>query len=144
MSTFILNTYLAENTLDKYMKENCIDKKTNDDINVFQKLANRRYVHEEKCDQNLINVNFNEILIGDVIHVSYCTYSQRYMCEEEYQSFTRKVFFIDNENQNILFYYNQFDKSTKQFVKIITSLSRPYCSYYGDQRGYSLSIYKLI
>lgn len=143
MLSIILNTYLAEDTVKKYMKENDIAERIEDNACIFKKLANRRYVHKEFCDQNLVDVNFDDISIGDIIQVSYCTYSQRYMCEEEYQSFTGNVFFVDSENQNMLFSYDQFDKSTKKFIKIITSLSRPYCSYYGDQQGYFVSMRKL-
>jgi hypothetical protein len=63
---------------------------------------------------------------------------------DEYQSFVGKVFFIDDENRNALFYYDKFDKQSKKFIKTITSLSRPYCSYFGDSPGYSTCIQRVV
>lgn len=143
MSDIILDTHLSCDTMSLYMKENNIDNEIADRSIIFNKLLNRRYIKDdEQCSE--IYVNFDEICIGDIIKVSYCTDSQRYMLEEEYQSFTGKVFFIDIVNKNILFYYDNFDKQSKKFIKTITSLLRPHCSYFGDTRGYSASMKKLI
>lgn len=145
MSNVILDVHLSCNTISLYMEENNISEEITDGMIIFNKLSNRRYIQPTDCDQiTESDVSFDEIKIGDIIKVSYCTDSQRYMFDEEYQSFTGKVFFIDTKNNNVLFYYDKFDNQSKQFVKTITSLLRPYCSYFGDQPGYSARTQKLI
>lgn len=138
MSNIVLNTHLSCDTLALYMKENNISEEITDNMIIFNKLSNRRYVQPTDHSLNVENnIGIDEIKIGDIIKVSYCTDSQRYMFDEEYQTFTGRVFFIDIKNKNILFYYDKFDEKSGKFIKTITSLLRPYCSYYGDHPGYS-------
>lgn len=144
MTLIRLNTYFANNTIDLYKKENSIDENNTENEHIFKKLQKLKYVYNSiYCNYEEHLTNFDEIKIGDTVRISYCTNSQLNMMNEEYQPFVGIVFFIDNLNHNMLIYYDLFDKSSNKFIKIITSLSRPNCSYFGDQRGYSTSIYKL-
>lgn len=147
MFDIILNTHLSDDTISHYMKNNNINDECVDIYIIFNKLSNRRYIQPINIDNHQFDefhIRFDEICIGDIIKVSYCTNSQRYMLEDEYQSFIGKVFFIDIVNRNILFYNDKFDKQSGKFIKTITSLLRPYCSYFGDQSGYSIFMKKII
>lgn len=130
--------HLSEETIKLYAKERGYLEETIDDIEIFSNLENRRYISDENFEflDNLERVKIENLKIGDIVRVSYCTYSQKYMMEEEYQPFMGKVFFIDTINQNVLFYYDKYDRCSKKFIKTITSLLRPHCSYFGESKGH--------
>jgi hypothetical protein len=142
MSNIVTNLYLSDDTLKLYTKNNHICD--NDDLQIiFNLLSNRRYIYNDKIEHSLRRLNFSEISVGDVIKVTYITYSQLKMDYDEYQPFIGKVFFIDEKNHNILFYYDKYDEHKRSFIKTITSSIRPGCSYFGNEDGFVTIFEKL-
>jgi hypothetical protein len=103
----------------------------------FENYNDADNLFDDISDLNLETIGLGEISVGDVIYVSYCPNSQKYLYDDEYRPFLGKVLFVDVERNDALFYYRASDNK-----KVIVSLNRPNCSYFGDNKGYGYSLKK--
>jgi hypothetical protein len=103
----------------------------------FQNYNNLDNLYDDLSDLNLETIKLDQISVGDVIYVSYCPDSQKYLYDDEYRPFLGRVLFVDAERNDALFYY-----CTEDNKRVITSLNRPNCSYFGDHKGYGYYLRK--
>jgi hypothetical protein len=136
-----LNNFLPNrDTLDEYKYEemfnDLIDLKKYSIFLDFDKIP---YTKNNETP----HYNLNHIAINDIILLEYIPYSQKYIdfyCE---QKIGGVVFFVDIQNNNALLYYDTYVESANEYIRMICSLEREYCSFYGDTRGYDYIIHKM-
>jgi hypothetical protein len=104
-------------------------------IKSFPKI--NEYYHRPSFEQTEY-VSMDELKIGHEVYVQYMPMSQKYIDYYDEQNVCGKVIFIDVENDDALLI---FDSGGEHVTRRIMSINRDYCSYYGDSRGYSISIY---
>ena len=105
---------------------------------IFREYFNKHTFPQFQVQNNYstISTNIDLLSIGDKIKVSYLPYSQKYI--DYYQTIYGKIFYLDIENNNGLVYRDENNK------KIISSIEKEYCSYFGDTPGYCIYIEKII
>lgn len=86
-------------------------------------------------------IAFSDIKLGDNVIINYMPFSQKYIEYYDEQKVYGKVFFIDNDANDVLMYHDTKDGET--ITRHITSAERLFCSYYGDTRGYDYCVYLL-
>ena len=84
-----------------------------------------------------------DLQIGDIVEISYMPYSQKYLDYDIYQSFIGKILYIDEEHDDALLYHDIYNRKTKKYDRVVLSLDRPGCSYFGDSKGYDYMIKKI-
>lgn len=136
----IISPYVSKDTLDQYIESNNIDRNEENHEIIFQKLLKKKYIQSENKFEHKKYLNFDQLEIGNVINVWYCTDSQKFMDYDEYRQFTGILFYKNNETGDALFYYDHYDIESNKWIKTITNLLRPGCSYFGDSQGYTISL----
>jgi hypothetical protein len=119
----------------------CYEKwKTNifDDLFDYNRYE-KTYMNKDMFNNNTPVYDITSSLIGRTIFVVYYPYSQKYIEYYDEQEVMGKIFFVDEINKDIFMYYDKIVDDNS--VRVIKSLNRDYCSYYGDVRGYDFSIY---
>ena len=88
-------------------------------------------------DDNVCNVKSD--MLNKIVKVKYFPYSQKYIDYYDYQLVMGKIFFVDEIGMDAFMYYDKIVNNKN--IRVITSLNRDYCSYFGDSRGYDIIIY---
>ena len=131
----------SEHIITIYANDN--NKKLTDDLQIiFSSLFDKdKYedcpIPSSSATKHIENID--STYIGQIIKVLYYPYSQKYIDYYEEQHVMGKIFFVDELTKDALMYYDEFQDG--KLVRIIKSISRDHCSYYGDSRGYDYAIY---
>lgn len=134
---------LYRSELIKYFKEN--GSYTNP-IDLTLKKMNLLHIIIKKVIQGQIWKNIkpddkenyyfnNNIKLGDIVKISYCPNSQKYITFYDNLSVEGIIFFVDTKNDNMLLYF----ESPNGYINI-RSLEVEGCHYFGMTRGYNYNI----
>ena len=86
--------------------------------------------------------SIKEVKLGDIVIVHYTPYSQKYLDHYNEQDVRGKIVYIDIENDDLIVYRDE-KTGYNTYTRIVKSLNRDYCSYFGDTRGYDYFIQKV-
>lgn len=145
---------MAQRCIDFYAPlcknlQQCEKKTTNEDPELETILHDKltmvlRKVVEDKLWDSIIVIDDpkekQSHVLGDVVKVSYCPASQRYISHYEERGFTGRILFIDHESDNMFFL--QIDDSTEKPIEI-RSLETDGCHFFGMCRSYDYFIEKV-
>jgi len=110
-------------------------------LDIFKNFFEQNELEKFNLPKNytLQSSDFDNVLINDIINISYMPYSQKYV--DLYENTVGKVFYLSKINNNGLIYYDIEDNGN--IIRIIKSFKKEYCSYYGDTPGYCTLIEKI-
>lgn len=91
---------------------------------------------DSKDNDNFMFNNKKKYSLGNTINITYCPASQKYIDYYDDEAFTGTIFFVDNDQDNMLLYINNNDNTIT-----VKSLEREGCHYLGMTRGYSYCLY---
>lgn len=105
-------------------------------VNNF-KTTKLSYLDNHKLDNKFSKIS--DLKIGDTVEISFVPFSQKYLDYYENEKFRGRIFYINNEFDDMLLYYDNDDSK-----RIIKSVYVDGCSYgFDNSLGYFLSIKKL-
>jgi hypothetical protein len=83
-----------------------------------------------------------DVCEGDYVSVKYFPDSQKYSEYYDNHNFNGTIIHIDNDNDNMILFYEDYDCKSKDHVIYIKTLEREGCHYLGMSRGYDILIEK--
>ncbi|ARF08787.1 hypothetical protein Catovirus_1_837 [Catovirus CTV1] len=128
------------NMIQKFCEKFGISEEKNY-VDIFTEYFKKNYQMTQQFSENgkIVRIEIEKLNIGDNVIIKYLPYSQKYINYYDTKDVKGKVFFLDDING--LLYYDI--KKNNEITRVINSIEKEYCSYYGDTSGYCMDIYKI-
>jgi len=127
--SYILNIHSSSDTINEFIKQYKLKSTINDSYLTIFKEYIEKYGIPKKNDTN-DDTNDDTVIIGSYITISYTSLSQKYIDYYDEEKIEGVLFFMtDNKEDGFVFLENSN-------TYIISSIVKPFCSYYGDSKGY--------
>lgn len=123
--SYILNIHSSSDTINEFIKQYKLKSTINDSYLIIFKEYIEKYGIPKKN-----NINDDIIRIGSYITISYTPLSQKYIDYYDEEKIEGILFFVTDNKEDGFVFLEDNDKY------IISSIVKPFCSYYGDSKGY--------
>ncbi len=123
--SYILNIHSSCDTINEFIKQYKLKSTINDsNLTIFKEYI-KKYGIPKKND-----TNYDTVIIGSYITISYTPLSQKYIDYYDEEKIEGILFFITDSKEDGFVFLENGD------TYIISSIIKPFCSYYGDSKGY--------
>lgn len=123
---------MIDQSIKKLLKEYKFENNSLDHL-LLHIIVNEKYKTNTNTDKT-----FHKYNLGDKLEIEYCPYSQKYLDYCDSQNFCGILFWIDNENDNALFYDYNGDTNTYH----VRSYNMDNLNYYGTEKAYEIFMKK--
>lgn len=142
-----INIIMDFSILQELADENDYTKNIFENMDDFFRCYFKKYAHDtyflnlEQVDkEDTLICEIKHLQTGDVIHVKYMPYSQKYL--DMYPDIYGKIFYISRDGNDLLIYRDI--KKEGKIERYVTNINKPGCSYFGNSKGYDFIISKFI
>jgi hypothetical protein len=123
--SYILNIHSSRDTINEFIKQYKLKSTINDSyLTIFKEYIEKYGIPKKN------NIKDDIIKIGSYISIAYTPLSQKYIDDYDEEKIEGVLFFITDSKEDGFVFLENGD------TYIISSIVKPFCSYYGDSNGY--------